>query len=127
MQVDEIKERQEKINASADCMDALVDPPNSQRQERAALGVCFWLSELCLQQAEANEHLAKTPMAVNAESPWVTLARNGNRVSVDRSKVSSVAVSIREGCILTLQGSDNALLVDGSLEEVCAKLGIPVA
>ena len=133
MQVDEIKERQK-------LMEEMQDSTNAQVAGNAAqFGICFWLSELCLQQAEANEHLAKiaNPLVVVNQPRWVWFKyaafgeKTGEfRYVVDAREVASISVPDPNHCVIIMRnegGPDPGRWCEGSYEEVCKKLGIPVA
>jgi len=118
MNVGEIKERQQIIKDHA-------DRGASNAVESA---ICFWLSEIALQFAEANEHLAKIAnpmMVVNAESPWVWLTFRGKSFVIHKDEVSGVD-SIGDVVSIGMKGQPWLKSADGTVAEVCAKLGIPV-
>lgn len=94
------------------------------------IAVCFWLSELAAQLAEANEHLKKiaNPLLVMEESPWVKLAWHTQSVLVKASSVEAVftahdRVGIR---LLGANRLEECLWSSEPFSEVCAKLGISV-
>ena len=125
MQVDEIKVRQK-------LMEEMQDSTNAQVAGNAAqFGICFWLSELCLQQAEASEHLAKIAnplMVVNAESSWAMFSDGKSLVAIDRREVIGVRRSGPRSEMMSQVDTRTGLyIVQGTVVEVCTKLGIPVA
>ena len=62
----------------------------------------------------------------NNTQSWVWLTKGAYRTVIDRREVSSVCDSIGGGCAISLRGSDYSLRVDGTIEEVSKKLGIPI-
>ena len=90
--------------------------------------------ETAAQLAEANEHLAKIAnplIVVNAEPPWVWLTFGGKPFVVDRNEVTGVAPldsgigNDRPLVQIGVKGQPWSKAADGTVEEVCKKLGIP--
>ena len=91
------------------------------------------LSEIAAQLAEANENLKKiaNPLMVveNASSPWVWLKNNQMRYAVHRDEVASISAPKDNQCVVLMKnegGEDPGRWCDGTLEEICGKLGIPL-
>jgi hypothetical protein len=86
------------------------------------------------QMAEMNEHLKKiaNPLfTVNAEAPWVSFTGiEGDPIAIDRGTVSAVRSFVyddnRVQTVIWSQGSGCFFNVREPMEEVCAKLGIPL-
>lgn len=111
--------------------DLIQDARKVEHQPIIALsGIAMFLCEIAAQFAEANEHLAK--MMVCDVSDWVWLKSNGKDFVVDRRDVTGVApLDIGIGndspkvCI-GMKGQPWSKSADGTVREVCAKLGIPL-
>ena len=89
------------------------------------------LTEMAAQFAEANESLKKIadPQVVNGTSPWVTMTYNGRTYLVNKGAVAIVEKGNDTQCIITMhnEGGENpGRWCDGTMKEVCSKLGIPV-
>jgi hypothetical protein len=89
------------------------------------------ICEVAAQFAEANESLKKIadPQVVNGTSPWVTMTYNGRTYMVNKGAVAIVEKCNETQCIITMhnEGGDNlGRWCDGTMKEVCSKLGIPV-
>ncbi len=93
------------------------------------------MTEIAAQLAEANEHLAKIAnplMEVNAESSWVWLTCGGRPFVVDRNEVTGVALwdsgvdCGKPAVLIGMKGQPWSKVADGTVEEVCNKLKIPI-
>lgn len=103
---------------------------------------CRMLIELTAQIAEANhqfgvfrrelgEELKRiaNPHVVNSQSPWVTMTYNGRKYLVNKESVAMVERCNDTKCIITMHtegGENSGRWCDGTMKEVCSKLGIPV-
>ena len=81
--------------------------------------------------SEANESLKKIadPQVVNGTSPWATMTYNGRTYLVNKGAVAIVEKGNETQCIITMhnEGGENpGRWCDGTMKEVCSKLGIPV-
>jgi hypothetical protein len=93
------------------------------------------MAESAAQLAEANDSLkriANPLITVDAESPWVWLNCNGKPFVVDRNEVSGVA-HLDSGIgndmpkvQIGMKGQPWSKTADGTVEEVCKKLKIPI-
>ena len=86
------------------------------------------LSEVAAQLAEANEHLAKIANPLMRSPRWVTLKCNLGKgtgsLVIDANDVIGVGCQNEEPtCVICAAGKR---FVDGTVEEVCTKLGIPM-
>lgn len=88
------------------------------------------LREIAAQLAEANDHLAKIVnpmMVVKAESPWVSFSDGKTLVMIDRTQVHGVRRSGPEHEMMSEVSTHNgSYMVEGTVVNVCAKLGIPM-
>ena len=125
MNAQEIRKRQEII-------EKVILKRNDSMNDAQGMGygLCFWLSELALQFAEANEHLAKIAnplIEVNAKSPWAMFSDGKTLVAIDRREVVGVRRSGPESEMMSQVDTRTGLyIVQGKVVEVCKKLGIPV-
>jgi hypothetical protein len=91
---------------------------------------CSLLAELVAQIAEANEHLVKIAnplIEVNAKSPWAMFSDGKTLVAIDRREVVGVRRSGPEAEMMTQVSTRfGFIIIQGTVVEVCAKLGIPV-
>jgi hypothetical protein len=127
----EIRTRQDAIAKDMDARESVDGQSDIQRQEEMMLGVCFWLAEIAGQLAEDLEHMKKITYPINAESPWVWLTFDRKPFVVDRNEVTGVAplytgTEDMPAVSIGMKGELWSKSADGTMAEVCAKLGIPV-
>jgi hypothetical protein len=105
--------------------------PKKLPRDAAMMGVVSaLLAELTAQVAEANEHLAKIAnplmVVVNEESPWVMLSDGKTKLMIDRREVIGVRRSGPEVEMMSQVNTRGVVyIVQGTVVEVCKKLGIP--
>ena len=91
----------------------------------------YLLRELAAQVAEVVEQLRILNEPVEqvevAKPKWVWLSYNGGSYPARADQIFSVRrTADRNRCLIYFSGITEPWTVDGSMEEVCAKLGIPV-
>jgi hypothetical protein len=98
----------------------------AKENDDASMGTCFWLAQIALQLAEANYHLAKiaNPLMAYDGPRWVHFKRGLGELLIDANGVIGVGRETGElTCIICAAGKR---FVDGTVEEVCKKLNIPI-
>jgi hypothetical protein len=88
--------------------------------------------ELAAQLADVNESLRKIanpPMVVNGSSPWVWLKYHDKSFVIDKNEVAFVCAPNDHQCLIYRRnegGEDAGSWCEGTLKEICTKLGIPL-
>jgi hypothetical protein len=125
----EIRTRQDAINKDMDARESVDGQSDIQRQEEMMLGVCFWLAEIAGQLAEQTDLLTKvytSPKITIEDSPWVWFdTGDGTQIAVDIRGVRQVQ-NFKKYVVLNNPFERQSVTVYETLEQVCAKLGIPV-
>ena len=127
MNADEIRNKRERF--SERISGSMTYEPNEKDMSRYQGDM---IRETAAQLAEINENLAKIAnplMVVNGTSPWVWLKYNTKSYVVNRDEIATVSAPNEHQCIITIcnDGSENPdRWCDGTLEEICTKLGIPL-
>jgi hypothetical protein len=91
------------------------------------------LSEVAAQFAEANEHLAKiaNPLMGYDGPRWAWMTYNGKPFVVDAREVTGIAPmdsgigNDSPRVVIGMKGQPWSKSADGTVEDVCTKLGIP--
>jgi hypothetical protein len=92
------------------------------------------MREIAAQFAEANEHLVKiaNPMFVYDGPRWAWLTHNGKPFVIDAREVTGVAPldtgigSDKPTACIGMKGQPWSKTVDGTVEKICKRLGIPM-
>lgn len=127
MNADEIRNKRERF--SERISGSMACEPNEKDMSRYQGDM---IRETAAQLAEINEHLAKIAnplMVVNGTSPWVWLKYHDKSFVIDKGEVAFVCAPNDHQCLIYRRnegGEDAGSWCDGTLKEICTKLGIPL-